>query len=139
LKLFLDCKQQIDFWNAPVVFKEIAKLARYKHLSHLGKIIKSREFWKYYHRDERPKQKIPVVKFNNLYFIKRFVGVTYAKITSRKQFENLRELLKHDYWIIWNATANAIVKLSNTSDLSKFIEDAIIKVLCDLDERFYAS
>ena len=148
LKLFLDCEHQIDFWNAPVVFKEIAKLARYKHLSHLDKIIKSREFWKYHHRDERPKQKIPVIEFNNLYFVKRLVGVTYAKIASRKQFEKLRELLKHDYWIIWNAAANAIVKLSNTSDLPKFIEDAIssgkpqdaiIKVLCDLDERFYAS
>lgn len=147
LKLFLDCKHRIDFWNAPVVFREIAKLAGREHLSRLDTIIGSREFWEYHHRDARPSQKIPAAEFDNLYFIKRLVGVTYATVAGRRQFRKLRELIKHDYWIIWNAAADAVVRLSKASDLPQFIEDAIsserhqdaiLKVSCGLDERSYA-
>lgn len=147
LKLFLGCKHRIDFWNTPVVFRAVAELAGRKHLSRLNAIMRSREFWEYHRRDARPSQQMPVAEFDNLYFIKRLIGATYANVAGRRQFKKLRELLKHDYWTIWDAAADAVVKLAKISDLSQFIEDAIsfrthrdgiLRVLRDLDERFYS-
>lgn len=144
--LFTQYQDRIDFWNALVVFKAMAKLAGRRHLSLLDSILELEEFWSYFPEDKRPGKQIPVAAFENLYFIRRLVGITYSRIATRDQFEKLLKLLKHNYWIISNGAADAVIRLAEPSDLLEIIDaalssrgdqDSVIKVLCHLDERFH--
>lgn len=143
--LFTEYQDRIDFWNAPVVFRAMANLAGRRHLSLVNRIVEFEEFWEYYPEDKRPRKRIPAADFENVYFIRRLVGITYAKVAGRNQFEKLIKLLGHNYWIISDPAADAIIKLAKPSDLPYIIEnaisfqldnDAVIKVLCSLDKRF---
>jgi len=143
--LLTEYKGRIDFWNVIVVFRAMAKLAGRKHLNLLNGIIELEEFWNYYPEDERPEQRIPVADFENVYFIRRLVGITYAKIAGRRQFKKLLQLLRHNYWIISDAAADAVMKLAKPSELPGLIDeaissqsnqDAIIKALSYLDEKY---
>lgn len=144
-RLFTSYGNRIDFWNAPALFRAMANRAGRKHLAMLTKLIEFQEFWEYYAEDKRPRKQIPAVDFENVYFIRRLIGITYARVAGRNQFEKLVRLLGHNYWIISNAAADAIIRFAKTSDIARMIEegiqsqmgnDAIIKVLCSLDESF---
>jgi len=143
--LFTKYQHRVDFWNASVVLRAMAKLAGRRHLPLLNEIIQLEEFWEYFPRDERPSRRISVADFDNLYFIRRLVGITYAEIAGRSQFRKLLKLLEHNYWIISDAAADAVINLAKPSDLPQIIERTIsfrqqygiIKVLCNLDERFH--
>lgn len=146
--LFMSYKEKIDFWNAFALIKEISKMADRKHFQMLEKIIKSKEFWEYYPFYERPKEKIPVNCFENLYFIKRLTGITFGKIANRNDFSSIRKMLQHDYWVIQNSAIEAANKFCDASDLQLLVEDAIqkveksdgnIKAICNLDEKIYGN
>lgn len=146
-KLFLDCPHRIEFWNPMRVFRAVGSLASKKHASTLEDLIQLNEFWEYYPRAKRPSPKIPAVEFDNVYFIKRLVGVSYACIARRRHLSNLLKLLRHQYWIIWNPAAEALIDMAKPEDLPQFVEEVlsspaddygIVKVLCGVDAQVYS-
>ncbi|HEX8189405.1 MAG TPA: HEAT repeat domain-containing protein, partial [Pyrinomonadaceae bacterium] len=88
------------------------------------------------------------VNHNNEYLIRWITGVTFSKLTTRKDFPTLFSLLKHKYWTVRNSAASAIVRLGDVSDLQSLVDfatsfkgefDGVLKAVCDLDERIYST
>ena len=142
--LFLKHKEEIDFWNPFAAVNRISDMAKKPHLPLLEKVINTKEFWDYYKEEDRPKSKIPVQNYRNVYFIKRLVGTAFGKTASRTKFTIIYKMLKHDYWIIRNAALEAIKKHGNKNDLGPLLElasgkalkgDGLIEAICIIDDN----
>jgi hypothetical protein len=145
-KLFLRYKERIDFWNTFAVVTRVSELANKSHISMLRSIINAEEFWRYYRYDERPKHKIPVANYDNVYFLKRLTGTAFGAVATRREFPSILKMLRHDYWVIRNAALEGIRKWGSVRDLSKLLaipangsnmyqNEGVIKAICLLDER----
>jgi len=125
LRLFLNYEGKIDFWNPFAVVNQISSMARKSHVGLLRKIVQATEFWSYYAYQDRPKSKIPVKDFDNVYFIRRLAGTAFGKVVGRAQFPLIFKMLCHDYWTIWNAALEAIRRHGTTEDVGPLLETAI--------------
>ena len=123
-KLFLNYDEEIRFWNPFAVVERISELATKRHLPLLREVINVEEFWHYYKDSERPKKRIPLKDYRNVYFIKRLAGTAFGKIAGRKEFPIIYKMLRHDYWIIRNAALEAIRKHGSINDLEALLEIA---------------
>lgn len=144
LKLFLNYKGEINFWNAFAIVNRISDLATKKHLKLLQEIINTKEFWEYYTWDKRPKSKILVADFENVYFMKRLAGTAYGRIATRKEFPIIYRMLRHDYRIVWNAALEAIRRYGTAEDIKPLLEiaipnpsnsDGVIEAICIIDDN----
>jgi hypothetical protein len=145
LKFFLQTEQELMFENAAEILDGVSVLARPKHRRLLNSMVKSNEFWL---REVKSDQSSAMAVSNpyNEYFLRWVVGVAYAKLATRQQLNQLRQLLKHPYWTVRNSAATAILRVAKPSDFPTLIEDAIaikingdaiLRILCELDRRFY--
>jgi hypothetical protein len=144
LDLFLNYEEKIDFWNAFLVVDRISDMATKKHLPFLRKIVNTEEFWRYYKKDERPRTKIPLKNFSNMYFIKRLVGMAFGKVATRREFPTIYKMLSHPYWVIRNAALEAIRRHGNASDLNEILaiasgmtseSEGLIEAICIIDNN----
>ncbi len=146
LDFFLNAPTEIKLSNRGAVFAAASQLAGPGHIPWLTELMKSPEFWTYYSADARPEIRIPVANLGNIHLFKCVVGFAYAKAAGRRELPTLRKMLRHDYWWIRHAAADAIIRLARTADLTRLVEgalsppaehDALIKVLNVLDRRFH--
>ena len=144
-KLFFNYKDEIDFWNSFDVVNRISNMATRSHVSLLQNIIRKKEFWNYYNYRERPKSKITVGNFDNLYFIKRLAGTAFGKVASRTQFPLIFKMLCHDYWIVWHAALEAIRRHAALVDIESLMEiaianpsksDGVIEAISIIDDKY---
>ena len=144
LRLFLNYDEEIKFWNPFAVVDRISDMATKTHLPMLKKIINADEFWRYYREEDRPKRRIPLRDFRNLYFIKRLAGTAFGKAATRKEFPVIHKMLEHEYWIIRNAALEAIRKHGNINDMETLLKTArggpseargLIEAICIIDEK----
>jgi hypothetical protein len=143
-KLFLNYKGRINIWNPFSVINRVSDMATKQHLPLLKKIINTDEFWSYYKEEDRPKSRIPVNDFSNIYFIKRLVATAFGKIATRKEYPIVLKMLSHDYWIVRNAALEAIKKCGNRKDIETLINiantttsesDSLVKAICIIDDK----
>ena len=148
LKLFLEYREEIRFWNAFAVVNRISDLATLDHLPLIEKIISPKEFWSYHREDNRPRPRIPLADYSNVYFIKRLAGAAFGKIATRQQLPIVFKMLQHEYWIIRHAALEAIRNHGNEDDLGVLLEMALdrpssagglVEALCIIDDRINAS
>lgn len=145
-KLFLRYKENINFWNTFAVVNKVSELANKSHIPMLRIVINAEEFWHYYAHDERPKHKIPIANYENIYFLKRLAGTAFGAVATRREFPSILKMLRHDYWVIRNAALEGIRKWGSIRDLSKLLamsasignmyqNEGVIKAICLLDEK----
>src|SRR5206468_7167393 len=127
LQFFLNTKKDLAFEEASDVLHGIAGLASRKHLATIKEIVELDDFWlRWYDTEgEDAQSPIPVANPSNTYFIRWLMGVTYAKLATRTQLGKLRLLLRHPYWTVRNAAADALLRIGKVSDMAVLIEDAI--------------
>jgi len=142
-RLLRDYSGVVNFWNAIAVVERISDLAKVSHMSLLQRIINAEEFWRYYGEKERPKSKIAVANFDNVYFMKRLAAAAFGKVATHSQFPTIYRMLKHDYWVVRNGALHAIKRYGNADDLEMLVKEAIehpseaeslVTAICALDE-----
>ena len=142
-RLLRDYSGVVNFWNTIAVVERISDLATVSHMSLLQRITNAEEFWRYYRVNERPKSRIPVADFGNVYFMKRLAAVAFGKVATRSQFPTIHRMLKHDFWVVRNGALNAIKRYGNADDLEMLVKEAIeypseaeglVTAICGLDE-----
>ncbi len=144
--LFLSHKDEIRFWNPFALVNEISKLAKTSHLPLLLKVVSAKDFWSYYKEEDRPEHSMPIKHYGNAYFIKRLAGTAFGKVATRKEFDIIYKMLRHDYWIIRNAALEAIKKHGNEDDLKQLLKAlsgkvseraGLIEAICIIDEKVF--
>jgi len=143
LNLFLNYNGEIKFWNPFAVAYRISDMATKAHLPLLKRLINSKDFWRYYREEDRPKPGMPLKDYQNVYFIKRLTGRSFGKVATRREFPTVFKMLRHDYWIVRNAALEAIRRYGNANDLRHLLEmasggesdnEGLIEAICILDD-----
>lgn len=138
----------VDFWNVPALARSMSKAADATVKPWLKSLTEADEFWQYTWK-ERGKRPLPVVIPENLYLFKRLVGITLAMLCHRKDWNLLRRLAFHDYWLIQAAAAEQIAQFAGSQQLDDLIDEArrnakdepdpgVVYTLQLLDEKLYA-
>lgn len=149
MRLFMECVDQISFWNPVYIGKSMSKIASEKNKSLLIKIISLKEFWEYYGRDGSTKNRIPVKNYDNAYFIKRIVGITYPAIANYSDLNTLKKMVSHDYELTALSAAKKIGALAQEKDIISIVEAALkeendstlknyVGCLCETDKNIYS-
>lgn len=114
---------QVSFWNVPLLTEVFARVVDRSIKGWLIELAESDEFWQYtwQKRGDRP---LPVEIKENLYLVKRLLGVSLAALCDQKDWPLLKKLVFHDYWLVQVAAADRIAAFSGIEELSQLIEEA---------------
>lgn len=135
MKLFMNYGDEINFWNHVYIARSMLKITSEKNKNLLKKIVFSDEFWKYYGK-KRPKNRMSVKDYRNIYFINRLTGIIYPAIASYGDLRTLKKMLSHRYDVTAMSAAKRIGILAKEKDIDSIIDSALKKDEEDIVKNF---
>lgn len=148
IRLFLKYPEKIELWYPVYVARCMSKIAEAKNKKIMTKIISSPEFWKYYGRERSKGKRIPIKNYENIYFIKRIIGIVFPAVATRNDFSMLKRMLSHEYKLTAISAARSIGNLTREADLELIIDNALhqdkdwllenyVSCVCEIDKNIY--
>jgi hypothetical protein len=111
----------------------------------LNEVVEQTDFWQYYPEGEGPVPGIPIGTYENLYFLKRLVAVSFGHIASRHEWPTILRMLSHNYWVVRNAALKSVDRFGGPSDIALLLKEiladpavqkeGLIQALCLLDAK----
>jgi len=134
-------------WDSYEIMSEVARLVRGGRGGR--KLLKdwmgSSEFWKYYGA-HRPKDRLPVTRYENLVLMRGLIGLAFGEIAGPRDMSRLRRMLRHSYWAVRRGGANGLVRLGGEEELRRLVEEAsrvgkvlpgLLEAIIGLDTELY--
>ncbi|MFZ0889710.1 MAG: hypothetical protein WA005_14750 [Candidatus Binataceae bacterium] len=113
----------VSFWNVPLLAAALADATDSSSLKWLKQIAENEEFWRYVGRD-RGKNPLPVKNHENVYLFKRLAAACLVRACDESEWDLLRRLVFHDYWLIGMAAARRIAQFATERHLNELISHA---------------